>query len=387
MINYQQKQYWKIILLLLAISISLGSLLYTKILVTDLSNEQFKMINLLAESFKQINQLQKEGKFQDISFPFYIVKSNENIPLILTDSNLNILDHFNLQESKASKPGYLERQLKIMKFQHEPIEIEYSSTDKHLIFYKNSKLITQLKIYPFVQLLMVIIFILVAYSAFNSSRKYEQNKVWTGMSRETAHQLGTPVSSLIALSENIKASGGVFDQQILSELDKDIERLETITERFAKIGTISKPELLNVYNEIAKSLNYLRPRLSKQVKISFSEQTDVEAKAFIIPSLFDWVIENICKNAVNAMEGQGQITISIQDDNQFVLVDISDSGKGIPKYKQKTIFKAGYTTNKRGWGLGLSLSKRIINLYHKGDIFVKSSELGKGSTFRVKLRK
>lgn len=387
MINYQQKKYWKIVIFVFAILISLSTLIYTNILVNSLSKEQYKMISLFADAYKQLNNLTAEEKCQDISFLFKIIKSNENIPIILTDTNGNILEQRNLDEKRSENKEYLLKQLDIMKKQHNVIEINYSPNNKNLIYYKDSKLITQLKIYPFIQLFLVILFIFIAYFAFSSSWKYEQNKVWTGMSRETAHQLGTPVSSLLALSENFKMRQDESQKEIIKELDNDIFRLEKITSRFSKIGTVPKPELKNIHDEIESSLEYLIPRISKQVIIKFNENSNKNAKALVISSLFDWVLENLCKNSINAMEGIGTITFDIQEEAKNVVIDISDDGKGISRLKYKTIFKAGYTTRKRGWGLGLSLSKRIIELYHKGQIFVKSSEIKQGTTIRIKLLK
>jgi signal transduction histidine kinase len=225
----------------------------------------------------------------------------------------------------------------------------------------------------------------VAYFAFNSSRKYEQNKVWVGMSKETAHQLGTPVSSLIALSENLKVYENQISKDIIEEFEKDVFRLQVITERFSKIGSLPKFEKRNIFELVNTSLDYLRPRFSKKISLTFTPNSDKQVDAMVIPSLFDWVIENISKNAITAMEGTGKISFSIISNSKFVFIDISDTGKGIPRNKFKTIFNPGYTTSARGWGMGLSLTKRIVEEYHKGLIYVKSSEMGKGTTFRIRL--
>ena len=385
-INYQQKRLWKILLLNFAIMIAIGSLFYTSILVNNLEKEERKMINMLADAYKKLNDIHELGTFEDISFLFEIIKTNDNIPLILADSSGKILEHRNLDENKSKKTEYLDKQLRIMESQHDPITINYGSDNKQLIYYKDSKLITQLKLYPYLQLFFVILFILISYFAFNSSRKFEQNNVWIGMSKETAHQLGTPVSSLIALSETIKDSNGHLNESIINELDKDIHRLEVITHRFSKVGSLPKLQIQSVHESISTALDYIRPRISNKISISFTDDSDRKVKALIINPLFDWVIENLCKNAINAMEGEGSISITVTDRNRHVYIDVQDTGKGIPRSKYKTIFRPGYTTNKRGWGLGLSLSKRIIEIYHKGHIYVRNSELGKGSTFRIKLR-
>ncbi|MBL6963452.1 MAG: HAMP domain-containing histidine kinase [Bacteroidetes bacterium] len=386
-INYQQKKYWKVVIFLLAIIISVGTLVYTRILVNNLKDDQYKQITVLADAYKNLNEMQINQQFGDISFLFQIIMSNKNIPLILADTNDVVLEHRNLDSVKVLKAGYLEKQLLVMKSQHDPIIINYSSNNRHLIYYKDSKLIYQLTVYPFIQLMLVVFFILVSYFAFNSSRKYEQNKVWSGMSRETAHQLGTPVSSLIALKENLKLTKGKISNELLHELEKDTDRLELITDRFSKIGSIPKFEKENLHLAISETVQYMKPRISSQVTIIFAPDSDEKMEVMIIPSLFDWVIENLVKNAINAMEGQGIISIRISETDKYAQIDVKDNGKGIPRSRQKTIFKAGFTTNARGWGLGLSLSKRIIELYHKGQIFVKWSELDKGTTFRLKLKK
>jgi two-component system, sporulation sensor kinase D len=386
MINYQQKRYWKTFLLVFAVLISIGTLFYTQKLVKELSREQRKMVNIIADTYRQINTLTMEGKFDEITYLWEVILSNDNIPLILTDSNFIIIESKNIDSARALDTAYLEKQLEIMKVQQEPITIQYSTNNKHYIFYKDSRLIQKLRIYPFIQLGLVILFILSAYFAFNSSKKYEQNKVWTGMSRETAHQLGTPVSSLLGLNEYLKSTEKITPE-ILNELEKDTHRLELITDRFSKIGSVPKYEQVNIINMINQSINYLKPRVSKRVEIIVHENEN-EIIVPVIPSLFDWVLENLVKNAINAMEGTGKIEVHVIDESEnHIFIDISDTGKGIPKSKQSTIFKAGYTTSKSGWGLGLSLVKRIIELYHKGNIFVKNSEIGKGTTFRIKLNK
>lgn len=385
MINYNQRKYWNGIILIFAIFISLGTLVYTKILVKALSAEEYKMMNMLAGAYKELNDVSLNPESTDISFLFTIIKTNENVPVILTDSNNKILESRNLDSSRLSNKAYLERQLIKMKNQHTPIPIIFSDNQKQYIYYKDSKLIELLRIYPYVQLFFVMLFIIIAYLAFNSSRKFEQNKVWVGMSKETAHQLGTPVSSLIALSENLKAYENQIGKEMIDEFEMDIHRLQIITERFSKIGSLPKFEKRNIFELINNSLDYLRPRFSKKVTLVFTSNSDKLVEAQVIPSLFDWVIENISKNAINAMEGVGKITFSIKSNDHFVFIDISDTGKGIPRNKFNTIFNPGYTTSARGWGMGLSLTKRIIESYHKGQIFVRSSELGKGSTFRIKL--
>jgi signal transduction histidine kinase len=272
-----------------------------------------------------------------------------------------------------------------MKSQHTPIEINFADNQKNFIYYKDSIILTQLKYYPYFQLLVIALFLLVSYIAFSTSRKAEQNQVWVGMAKETAHQLGTPLSSLIAWLEIIKAK--TPDDEFVIELEKDVQRLSTITDRFSKIGSAPALKKENLTTVIENAIGYIRTRSSSKVIFSLenAQQYDVEAPLNI--ALFDWVLENIFKNAIDSMSGEGNIHVKITDQQQFAYIDISDTGKGIPKSKYKDVFKPGFTSKSRGWGLGLSLSKRIVEEYHEGQIFVKSSELNKGTTFRIVLKK
>jgi signal transduction histidine kinase len=256
---------------------------------------------------------------------------------------------------------------------------------RNYIFYKDSILLTQLRYYPTFQLIVVGLFLIVAYLAFSSSRNAEQNQVWIGMAKETAHQLGTPLSSLMAWVELMKLRG--MDEETAVEVEKDISRLQTITERFSKIGsrpTLHKEALLPI---LENSVNYIKRRTSSKIEFAIKNMQNSDVKVPINIPLFEWVIENLCKNAVDAMENKGSITVCLTDQKQFVYIDISDTGKGMAKGKFKTVFKPGFTTKSRGWGLGLSLAKRIIENYHAGEIFVKSSEINKGTTFRIVLKK
>ncbi|PLW98672.1 MAG: ATP-binding protein, partial [Marinilabiliales bacterium] len=242
----------------------------------------------------------------------------------------------------------------------------------------------QLSYYPYIQLGVIFLFILVSYFAFSVSRKAEQNQVWVGMSKETAHQLGTPISSLLAWLELLKIEG--VRQDVYQEVEKDVKRLETITERFSKIGSAPVLKPINIVEVIDNAVQYIKSRASKKIQFVVDQPND----EILIPlnvALFEWVIENICKNAIDAMDGNGTIEINVQDHTQVVYIDIKDTGKGIPKSKFKTIFQPGYTTKERGWGLGLSLTKRIIESYHSGKVFIKSSELGKGTVFRIALKR
>ncbi|MFW6248287.1 MAG: sensor histidine kinase [bacterium] len=380
---YSKKQVWKLFLLLFAIFIGIGSLLYTNHLVNRLSKEERKKVEIWAEATRQLGQQGIEGV--NINFLVKIIQNNETVPVILVNDEGNIISHRNLDTSKIQHPGYLEKTLEKMKTVNEPIEIKLNENKKHYIYYKDSIILTKLLYYPYIQLGVILLFIVIAYYAFSVSRKAEQNKVWVGLSKETAHQLGTPTSSLMAWVEMLKLKN--VDNKIVDELEQDTLRLEKIAARFSRIG--SKPVMKkNSLNKLLdSSKQYMDKRFSEKVDL----QLNLPSKELFIPldrALFEWVIENVCKNAYDAIEGEGTIKIDIKENKSKIYIDISDSGKGIPKSKLKTVFKPGFTTKKSGWGLGLSLSKRIIEDYHDGRIFVLQSDHGgKGTTIRIILKK
>lgn len=376
---YTQKLRWKFLLFIAAVIIGVSSLWYTNILVRKFALEEKKRIELWAEAQEQVIKSD-----ENLDFFFRVLSNNETIPVIVVDSADNILFSRNLNLAKTSNQRYVDRKLKQMKEENEPFEIVISNDDRQFLYYGHSTILTKLAYYPYVQLAIILLFITVSYFAFSASRKTEQNKVWVGLSKETAHQLGTPISSLMAWLEIMRSK--TTDQEMLNELGKDIKRLEKITERFSKIG--SKPILdkENIQKVIDRAIIYLKTRSSDKVLYDIHLPQD----ELIIPlnaELFEWVIENVCKNAIDAINGTGKIDIFISDHTQVVYVDIADNGRGIPKSKYKTIFKPGYTTKERGWGLGLSLSKRIVEEYHGGKIFVNDSELDHGTTIRIVLRK
>lgn len=321
------------------------------------------------------------------SFISEIVINSASVPVIYTDSTqAKIIEYGNLKGGDTGiGHDFLMATIAEMREENEPIAININNTSVNYIFYSDSELLKQLKIYPYFQIVIIALFLLISYYLFSTSRKVEQNQVWVGLAKETAHQLGTPLSSLMAWVEYLRLKETV-DENTLRELSKDISRLETITERFSKIGSIPKLEAENIKVVIDDSLSYLKVRISKKVKVSCTTVNNVEILAKLNPSLFSWVLENIIKNAVDAMKGEGSIDILITDQSQFVYIDISDTGTGIPKAQQKTIFEPGFTTKQRGWGLGLSLVKRIVENYHEGNIFVKQSDEN-GTTFRIVLNK
>ncbi|MCB0760848.1 MAG: sensor histidine kinase [Flavobacteriales bacterium] len=317
------------------------------------------------------------------SFISETVINSASVPLIMTDSTHTIVYRaHNLDTNLINTPELLSGKLSDMAEANPPIEIELPEKGKQYIFYENSLILTQLKYFPAVQLILVGVFLFIAYLIFSTFRKAEQNQVWVGMAKETAHQLGTPLSSLMAWMSILESQG--VDKGSLVEINKDVERLEMITNRFSKIGSKPDLEMENVAEVVKSAFGYLQHRMSRRVKFEITA-VDENIYAYMSRPLFGWVLENLVKNAVDAMEGEGTLTASVEREGNYVAIDISDTGKGIPKSQQRTVFQPGFTTKKRGWGLGLSLTKRIIETYHGGKIFVKHSEQGHGTTFRILL--
>lgn len=381
---YTQKIRWKFFLFVMAAVIGLTSLIYTQRLVRELKTEERKKVELWAKATKQLIEL--DITESDFEFLFEVVENNNTVPVILVDALGDTISTRNLDPVRKNNPEYLHRQLKKMNQVHEPIEIELSNGKKNYIYYKDSFILTKLAWFPFIQLGVIVLFIFVSYYAFSATRKAEQNQVWVGLSKETAHQLGTPASSLSAWVELLRMKK--LDEKLVLEFEKDVNRLEKITERFSKIG--SKPALVrsNLVKEILHTVQYIKKRSSKKVSFEFNFGEDEKIWIPLNTVLFEWVIENLCKNALDAIgSDDGKIGISITNQTKVIYLDISDNGKGIPKSRFKTIFSPGYTTKERGWGLGLSLTKRIVEMYHGGNIFVKHSEINKGTTIRVILKK
>jgi len=380
---YEKKQRWKLYLLLVAVIIGVGSLLYTNRLVKDLAFQEKETIELWAEATKVL--ISSGSNDADLSFPLKVIQNNTKIPVILTDGEGQIITWRNLDSAKvANNPQYLFKQLEIMKEENDSLFINLGNGEGNIIFYGDSLVLKRLLYFPLVQLGVIILFILVSYFAFSSSRKAEQNKVWVGLSKETAHQLGTPTSSLNGWVEILKQ--GLHDENTINEFAKDVKRLEKITERFSKIGSRPVLELTDINSVLKSSIEYLTTRSSDKIHYKLN----IPPGELFIPlneALFEWVIENVCKNAIDAIGGKGDISIDLHDNTQILYIDIKDKGRGIPKAKFKTIFKPGYTTKQTGWGLGLSLSKRIIEYYHEGKIFVLNSDPGAGTTIRIVMKK
>jgi anti-sigma regulatory factor (Ser/Thr protein kinase) len=320
------------------------------------------------------------------SFISEVAVNSVSVPVVYTDSSKQqIIATGNLDSSIVNNPDLLKITLLEMQQQNKPIEVEFDNTGKHYIFYQESKLLTRIKYFPYVMLSTISLFLLIAYFLFSTARKAEQNQVWVGMAKETAHQLGTPLSSLIAWVEYLKTKN--LDAETAAEINKDLKRLETITERFSKIGATPQLENTSVIKALYDATNYIKQRVSKQVSIHINNPDSQQIITKLNIPLFEWAIENICRNAVDAMDGKGSITINVLETQSEITIDITDTGKGIAKTNYKTIFEPGFTTKERGWGLGLSLTKRIIENYHQGKIVVLQSEINKGTTFRITLNK
>ncbi len=315
-----------------------------------------------------------------------VVENSSSVPVIVTDSTRkNILAYGNLEQGKIRDSARLKETLYQMETENQPIRLALAGQGSTYIFYQSSYLLTQLRYYPYFQLGIIAVFLLISYVLFSSARRSEQNQVWVGMAKETAHQLGTPISSIMAWVELMKMDQ--VSTETIDELEKDTRRLGTIAERFSKIGSAPSLKIDDVVRVVYETVDYLRPRTSKNVAFHVMFPRD---KAILVPlnqGLFEWVVENICKNAIDAMSGNGSITIELSEDRKHVYIDITDTGKGIPRSQFKTIFHPGFTSKKRGWGLGLTLSRRIMQEYHKGKIFVKASVVDEGTTIRILLHK
>jgi signal transduction histidine kinase len=373
----------KLFLLLLAVTTGMASLYYTDYLTGMLKDQERRNIELWAEAISIFN-ITDPNEDVDLLLSS-IIENNNTVPVILTNETDSIIDARNFNVSKAANPDFLQKKLEKIREKNDPITIDIDEKHYNLIYYDDSILLTMLIYYPYVQLGIIIMFILVSYLAFSSSRKNEQNLVWVGMSKETAHQLGTPTSSLAGWIEILEQK--YPDISITKELARDVQRLEKVTERFSRIGSKPSLETGNINTIIAGAVDYLRSRTSSKVRFIFDQRSINDVTAPVNAALFEWVIENISKNAIDAMEGNGSVTFLVTGNDNHAFIDITDTGKGIPKSAFKKIFDAGFTTKQRGWGVGLSLARRIIEEYHNGRIFVRHSEVGKGSCIRIVLKR
>lgn len=381
-------------MLIFAAFIAAASLLYTNYLVRNLSKSERTKAEVWAMSMRSIITM-PDVDDEMITF-IYAVRDSLVVPAIVADAQDSIMYWRNLDSTRTNflgddgdenlvyDPAYFKRQLAIMKRSHPPIVVSLPNGTRWFVYYKDSLLLNQLRFFPYVQLTLIAIFLGIAYTVFNSIRKSEQNLVWVGMAKEAAHQLGTPISSLMAWLELVRAKFDAENDSLLNEMENDVKRLEVVADRFSKIGSTPVLHSHAVYKVVVDFVNYFKVRTSDKIVFNVSGDTKVEAMLNV--PLFDWVLENLLKNAANAIESAGRIDIVISENiaKEQIFIDISDTGKGIPRTKFEAVFQPGFTTRKRGWGLGLSLTKRMIE-YHKGQIFVKESEIDKGTTFRIVL--
>ena len=404
---YDTRRIWKWAFLLVSLILVLFFLYVSNRLVDDLSKQERARMEIWAQATKQLASAPlffgetdsldiqtPQMPSSDIDFLLGIIEDNRNIPVLLVDANDNILDYRNFrlpepveglamfdQLSQTNK-DFLTKKLSVLKGSKNHIVINIDEPTTQHLYYEDSTLLKRISYYPNIQLAVMVIFVLIVYFAVVTTKKAEQNKVWVGLSKETAHQLGTPISSLMAWVQMLEATG--IDGEIVSDMDKDVKRLGKIADRFSKIGSKPEPELAFICESVVKSLDYMRVRISKNVELTINTP-DEDKGVNLCLSLFEWVMENLAKNAVDAMQGKGKLTVNVTYDHQCACIDVTDTGKGISRKNFKTVFNPGFTTKKRGWGLGLTLAKRIVEEYHGGKIYVKSSEVGVGTTFRIEL--
>lgn len=372
---------WRWLLALLGIAIVCGTIFYSQYLAQKIRREeQQKIEQWLAASKAILNP--------DLTLPNLIRNEQHSIPIIETNENDSITSFFNLDSLQiANDKNYLSKQLAIFRSQNPPLEIKWSDSPytANRYYYGHTALLDQVRYFPIIQLLLVAVLIFFIVYSITSHNRATQNQVWAGMAKETAHQLGTPLSSLQGWIEMLKEQG--LSVETVAELQKDVDRLKLVSDRFSKIGSIPHLEKSDLIWQIQQMLDYMRRRTTSKVQFNFETNGHEHIEGHISPPLFDWVIENLLKNALDAMEGKGTIDVKIKDESQQVIIDLTDSGKGITPGNVRRVFDPGFTTKKRGWGLGLSLSKRIMETYHKGELYVKQSDIGKGTTFRIILPK
>lgn len=389
---YQQKRRWKIALVVLAVLIGTASVFYSNFFVKKMEREEAVQFKLWTKVAEQRMRMYDNEQLTEV---FETIKKDNKMDVIITKPDGSIYLWEGLDSTKTLYANnttkeydslYFVHQLQTMKRQHPPQTMKGIDGEELIAYYKDSSILTQLRYFPYIQLGVIAVFLLVAYLAFSASRRAEQDQVWVGLTKETAHQLGTPISSLMAWIELIRERLNPQDESLVLEMENDIKRLEMIADRFSKVGSQPILEDHVVYQIVQDYVNYYKVRTSDKIKFELAGDTQV--RALLSVPLFEWVIENLLKNAVNAIGNEGLIQIEITENivKEEVFIDVTDSGKGIEKGKFESVFKPGYTTRKRGWGLGLSLTKRIVERYHKGQIYVLSSELGKGTTFRIVLK-
>ncbi len=371
--KYTHNRFW---IVLITITITTLSLWFTNQISEAIEKEENRKMRIWAEATTQL----LNDDYSDIVFK--IIEENENIPVIIVDNQYRYISARNFNEPKKHVEMYYRKEIQRLRVEKFPIKIELGDGDVQYIYFDDSLLLKQLEYFPYIQIALIILLILVIFWTLSTDKRAEENLVWVGLSKETAHQLGTPITSLLAWIELLKSR--YTNDSVIQEMGKDVERLKTIAERFSKIG--SKPELAkaNISTITENAVSYMEKRSSKKIEYSF-DNISTKQEGVVSTPLFEWVIENLCKNAIDAMAGKGTLDFELFNEENRLIIEATDSGKGIERSKFKTVFKPGFTTKKRGWGLGLSLAKRIIEEYHGGKIFVKSSDLGVGTTFRIEM--
>ena len=378
----------KLIYISIGLVIGLCSLMFTNYIVRELAQKEHNEIQLwshamaMAGGDENLNPAEQNRLNELIG---EIIDNNTSIPSIVTDEYYRGLKYSNIPQKVIDNPKLLRKELEDMASSNDPIEVNIFNYNRIYIFYNESQLLKMLRYFPYVQLSVIAIFIMFAFITFRISKQDEQNRIWIGMAKETAHQLGTPTSSLLGWIEYLKSQN--TEQFVIEEMSKDITRLLKVVDRFSKIGSASTMVPRNIYELVNNAVSYFKTRIPKNVTLRYNTSVSAPLQALVNEALFEWVIENLLKNALDALQGKGYIDVSVYDDNKWIYIDVKDTGKGIAKSNFSKIFNPGYTTKTRGWGLGLSLSKRIINEYHKGRIFVAESELDKGTIMRVMVKK
>ena len=392
---YDSRRIWKIALVAMSIILVAIFIYISNRLVKDLAEQERERMEIWANATKELASTTTDGSAPvDVDFLLSIIEGNHSIPVMLVGDQDSILLHrnFRLPEPidslnpmsiSQANMEYLQRKLKKMKGSTNIIEIQIDDDTTQYLYYDDSTVLRRLAWFPYIQLAVMLIFLGIAYFALISVKRAEQNKVWVGLSKETAHQLGTPISSLMAWTQMLSTMG--VDKDVVADMDKDVHRLGVIADRFSKIGSMPDKELTFINEAVTDGLAYMRSRIPRRVSMTIHTSDEDNCGIMLCQSLFEWVLENLTKNAVDAMEGQGKLDISVTSDGQQVVILFKDSGKGIARKNFKNVFNPGFTTKKRGWGLGLTLVKRIIEEYHNGRIYVKESELGKGTTFAIEL--
>lgn len=377
---FELSRHFKLVFIVVGAAIIIVSTLFTNKLANSLALEEQKKIEIWAEATRQFILADENT---NIDFILSIIEGNTTIPVVIVDEKDQLLHSRNIVEPRNNKEEFYKEKIAGLKSKREAIVVNLGET-KQYIYYDDSLLLRQLYYFPYIQLGVIIIFLLISFFAFSSTKNAEQNRVWVGLSKETAHQLGTPISSLLAWVDLLKAR--YAEDKLITEMSKDVNRLRIIAERFSKIGSAPDLHVVSLNEALENAVQYINNRSSQKVEIECHFRNEHPVFALLNVPLFEWVVENLCKNAIDAMDGSGRIDLYVEQKENEIIIDVKDTGKGIERNKYKTVFSPGFTTKKRGWGLGLSLAKRIIESYHNGKIYVKHSEIGKGTTFRIELK-